>query len=259
MKENNFATLYKTWSTDLLLDIIDNPSNYQPSAVEAARLEIDIRQLTPEQLRDAKAKQDLRRQDITTKQQKVKSIENKVKSVGSSLADTFNPIQKETPTTNKLIILISLFIGVLFLYQLYKGFAILKFMFTDNFSKWDFSMVLYFLPFIILPTAGLLFWFRKKIGWKLAAIFFSYTTASTIPLFILELHRKPTDVPVLDTLIPTTSPILYIGTLLVFGGLTWTLCKVNLRKAYQIDKKSMLISLGIGTGIVLIMAISFGL
>lgn len=243
----------------MLLDIIDNPSNYQPLAVEAARFEIDSRQLTREQLSDAKAKQDLRRQDKANNQQKFKDIENKVKSVGSSYADTFNLIQKETPTTDKFIKLISLFIGGLFLYQLFKEFDMLKFMLTDDGGKWDFSIVLYFLPFIILPSAGLLFWFRKKIGWTLATIYFSYTAAGAVPLFIVELNRKPTGMPALDTLFPTTSPIVYIGTLLLFGGLTWTLCKENMREVYQVDKKSMFIALGIGIGIILLMAISFGL
>lgn len=259
MNENSFTTLYKTWTTDKLLDIVDNPSDYQPLAVEAARLEIDSRQLTQEQLIDAKVEQDLRRQDKANKQQKVKDIENKFKSVGSSLDDTFNPIQKETPTTDKFIKLISLFIGGLFLYQLYKEFGMLKFMFTDDGGKWDFSMVLYFFPFIILPTAGLLFWFRKKIGWTLATIYFSYTAAGAIPMFIVDLNRQPTGVPALDTLFLTTSPIHYIGSLLVFGGLTWTLCKENMREVYQVDKKSMFIALGIGIGIILLMAISFGL
>lgn len=259
MSDNNFTTLYKTWTTDKLLDIIDNPSDYQPLAVEAARLELDSRQLTQEQIAEAKAEQDLRRQDEANKQQKVKNIEDKFKSVGSSFADTFNPIQKDIPTTDKFIKLISLFIGGLFLYQLYKEFGMLKFMFTDDGGKWDFSMVLYFAPFIILPTAGLLFWFRKKIGWTLATIYFSYTAAGAIPLFIMELNRKPTGMPALDTLFPATSPTLYIGTLLVFGGLTWTLCKENMREVYQVDKKSMFIALGIGTGIILLMAISFGL
>lgn len=259
MNENSFTTLYKTWTTDKLLDILDNPSDYQPLAVEAARFEIDSRQLTEKQLTDAKAEQNLRRQNKANKQQKVKDIEDKLKSVGSSLADTFNPIQKEIPTTDKFIKLISLFIGGLFLYQLYKEFGMLKFMFTDDGGKWDFSMVLYFLPFIILPTAGLLFWLRKKIGWTLATIYFSYTAAGAIPMFIMELNRKPTGVPALDGLFPATSPAVYIGTLLVFGGLTWTLCKEHMREVYQVDKKSMLIALGIGTGIILLMAISFGL
>ncbi|MBL7777487.1 MAG: hypothetical protein JNK66_04205 [Chitinophagales bacterium] len=116
MTDNPFIQRYKTTDTSELLDIIDRPSDYQPLAVEAARLELDSRQLTQEQLADAKAKQDLRRQDKASKQQKVKDIEDKFKSVGSSLADTFSPIQKETPTTDKFIKLISLFIGGLFLY-----------------------------------------------------------------------------------------------------------------------------------------------
>lgn len=259
MSDNNFKTLYKTWTTDKLLDIIDNPSDYQPLAVEAAQLELDNRHLTQQQLTDAKAEQDLRRQNKESKQQKIKDIEDKVKSVGSSLANTFSPIQKETPTTDKFIKLISLFIGGLFLFQLYKEFGMLKFMFTSAGGKWDFSMVLYFLPYIILPTAGLLFWFRKKIGWTLATIYFSYTAVGAIPMFIMELNRKPTGVPALDGLFPATSPTVYIGTLLVFGGLTWNLCKENIREVYQVDKKSMFIALGIGTGIILLMAISFGL
>lgn len=258
MNENNFTTLYKTWTTDKLLDIVDNSNDYQPLAVEATRLEIDSRQLTEEQVAEAKAGQDLRRQDKANKQQKVKDIEDKFKSVGSSLADTFNPIQNNTPTTDKFIKLISLFIGGLFLYQLYKEFGMLKFMFTDDGGKWDFSMVLYFLPFIILPTTGFLLWLRKKIGWTLATIYFSYTAAGAIPMFIMELNRKPTGVPALDRLFPATSPAVYIGTLLVFGGLTWTLCKENIREVYQVDNKSMFIALGIGTGIILLMAISFG-
>lgn len=259
MSDNNFSTLYKTWAADKLLDIVDNPGDYQPLAVKAAQFELDSRQLTKEQRANAKAEQDLRRKDKANEQQQIKGIENKVKSVGSSLVDTFNLIQKDTPTTDRSIKLISFFIGGLFLYQLYKEFDILRFTFTNDGGNWGFSMALYFLPLIILPATGLLFWFRKKIGWTLAAIYFSYTAAGAIPMFIMELDRKPTGVPVLDTLFPTISPTVYIGTLLLFGGLTWTLCREKMREVYQADKKTMFIALGIGIGIILLAAISFGL
>jgi hypothetical protein len=238
------------------LDIVDNPSDYQPLAVEAARLEIESRQLSQEQLSEAKREQDFRRQVKANKQQKAKETEGKFKSVAFSFANTFNPIQKETPTTEKLIKLITLFVGGLFLYQLYEEFDQISFMFNKDASKWDFIMVLYFLSLIILPIAGLLFWFRKKIGWMLTTIYSSYTAAGAIPLFVMELNRQPTGIPAIDALFPTTSPTLYIGTLLIFGGLTWTLCKENIREVYQVDKKSMFNALGIGTGFVLLMAIS---
>ena len=156
MTGNNFATLYKTWTTGKLLDIVDHPDDYQTLAVEAARLELGSRQLTQEQLTEAKAEQDLRRKDKASKQQKAKDIENKVKSVGSSLVDTFNPIQRDAPSSDKFIKLISFFLGALFLYQLYKEFNLLGFMITDDSDDWDFSMIFYFLPMILLPTASLL-------------------------------------------------------------------------------------------------------
>lgn len=257
MNGNDFTTLYKTWATDKLLDIVDRPNEYQPLAVDAARLEIDSRQLTQKQLTDARAEQDLRRQDKANKQQKVKDIEDKFKYVGSLFVNTVDPLHKETPTADKPIKLISLFIGGLFLYQLYKEFGMLKFMFTDDGGKWDFSVVLFFLPLIILPTAGLLFWFRKKNGWMLSTIYSSYTAVGAIPMFIMELNRQPTGIPALDTLFSTTSLTLYIGTLLVFGGLTWTLCKEDMREVYQVDRKAMFTALGIGTVVVFLMSILF--
>jgi hypothetical protein len=258
MNGNDFTTLYKTWATDKLLDIVDRPNEYQPLAVDAARLEIASRQLTQKQLIDARAEQDLRRRDKVNKQkQKVKDIEDKFTYVGSLLVDTVDPLQKKTPTADKPIKLISLFIGGLFLYQLCTGFGMLKILFSDNGGKWDLSVVLFFLPFIILPTAGLLFWFRKKNGWMLSTIYSSYTAVGAIPMFIMELNRQPTGIPALDTLFPTTSPTLYIGTLLVFGGLTWTLCKEDMREVYQVDRKAMFTALGIGTGVVFLMAILF--
>lgn len=258
MNDNNFTTLYKTWTTDKLLDIVDNPNDYQPLAVEAARLELDSRQLTQEQLANAKAEQDLIRQDKANKQQKVKDIEDKVKSVGSSLVDNFNPIQKETPTTDKYIKIISLFLGGLFLYQLYKEFGLLKFMLTEDDGKWDFSVVIFILPFIVLPTAAILFWLRKKFGWTLAAMFFSYTAGGAVVMFVKELNRKPSGIPALDTLFPTTSPTVYIGTVILFGGMLWVMCKDEIKEIYKIDKRTMyLTAVGVGVLTALVMFMLF--
>lgn len=253
MSGNHFSTLYKTWTTDKLLDIVDNPADYQPLAVEAAKGEIDSRQLSQEQLAGAKAEQNLRRLEKADNHKKVKDFQGMFKSVASSLGDVFRPVQNGSPANDKIVKLISFFIAAMFFYHLYEEFGMLRFMFTyDSGGKWDFSTVLYFFPFIILPVAGLLFWFRKKMGWILATIYFTYTTAGAIQLFMMQLNRKPTGVPALDGLFPAISPAVYIGTFLVFGGLTWTLCKENIRAVYGVDKKSMFIALGIGTGIILL-------
>ena len=79
-------------------------------------------------------------------------------------------------------------------------------MFTDSSASWDSSMVVYFLPLFLVPTAALLLWFRKKHGWTLSALFFSYTAAGAIPLFISALNRQPSGNAALDTLLPVVSP-----------------------------------------------------
>lgn len=256
MKENNFTNLYKTWTTDKLLDIIDNPNEYQPLSVEAAQIEINNRQLTPEQLDEAKKIQSARLFEKEIKHQKVKAVEDKLKSVDTSLADSLNPIQKELPSTDKYIKLISLLLGGLFLYQFIKDFKFLRFILFQEDSKWDFSIVFYFIPLILLPSAGLLLWFRKKIGWILATVFFSYSSSFAILLFIKTFNYTPSCFPAVDNLFPTPSPTAYIFTLLFYGGLTWIMSKANIREVYNVNKPDMFITIGIGVAIVIFIAFS---
>lgn len=256
MNGNNFTEVYKTWTTDKLLDIVDNPSEYQPLAIDAARHELDSRQLSAEQLEEAKTIQAGRQKVKADKQQKNKAVEDKIKSVGSSLVDTFIPIQEEAPTTDKYIKLISLFLGGLSFYQFYKEFGMLRFMFTDSSASWDLSMVLYFLPLFLVPTAGLLLWFRKKYGWTLSTLFFSYTAAGAIPLFLSALNRQPTGNAALDTLFPVVSPTVYIGTFLLFGGATWGMTNKNIREVYGINKQTMFITIGLGAATILLMTLA---
>jgi hypothetical protein len=255
MSDNNFRALYKTWTNDKLLDIIDNQHEYQPSAVEAARHELDSRQLSVEQLDAAKTTQTERQKQKEGKQRRAKEVDNKIKSIGLSLADILNPIQKEGDNTDKIIKLVSLFLGGLFLYRIYTEFGLLKFMFTDSSAKWDFTMVFYFLPLIILPTAGLLMWLRKTFGWTLTTFFFSYTAVGAIPLFLLTLNRHPTGNEALDTLFPVVSPLVHVGTFILFGSATWVMTKDNIRDVYKVDKQAMTISIGLGVGTILLMTI----
>ncbi|MCW5911000.1 MAG: hypothetical protein KIT62_07995 [Cyclobacteriaceae bacterium] len=252
MNKNNFTELYQTLTTDRLLDIVDNPSDYQSLAVEAARHELDNRQLTAEQLETAKTIQADRQKAKADKQQQMKVIEDKIKSFGSLIADILNPIQNEASTTDKHIKLISLFLVGLFLYQLYREVGMLQFMFTDSSAEWDFSMVLYFLPLFVLSTSGTLMWLRKKHGWTLATLFFSYTAAGAVLLFLSALNRQLTGNTALDTIFPVVSPMIYVGTFLLFGGMTWVMTKQNIREVYNIDKRTMLITIGLGAVTVLL-------
>lgn len=136
-----FAEKFKTYTNTELLRIIDNPDGYQPNAVETAKTIFSDRQLTEEEIKIAKDELEIERQEKSNKEQKKRAVEDKFKNFGKSILDNVNPIQNETPTTEKTIKIISLLFGGLFLFQLYKEFGMISFMFTDSSAGWDFSMV----------------------------------------------------------------------------------------------------------------------
>ena len=241
----DFTEKFSTYSNTDLLKIIDSPDDFQPLAVETAKTIFSSRQLSDKDIEIAKAELDALKQEKEAKDQKKKDLENKVKNIAASVFSTVNPIQAETPNSDKIIKVISIVFGGLFLFQLYKEFGMISFIFTDSGDKWDFSLVLYFLPLLIVPTATILFFKRKKIGWTLLAIFLSYSTVSSIGLFILTVNREPSNFPALDNIFPQTSPTTHVMTLLFFAGTLWTICKEEIREIYTIDKKYMFRTIGI--------------
>ena len=121
MSRNHFSKLYKTWTTDKSLDIVDNPADYEPLAVEAAKGEIDSRQLSQEQLAGAKVAQTLRRLENADNHKKIKDFQGMFKSIGSSLGDVFRPVQNGPPANDKFVKLISIFIAAMFFYHLFRA------------------------------------------------------------------------------------------------------------------------------------------
>lgn len=241
----DFTKRFATYSNSDLLEIINNPNNYQPLAVETAQTIFESRQLSDHEIGTAKAELVTLRQEKEAKGQKAKDLENKVKNIGMSVLSTVNPIQTETLSSDKIIKIISIVFAGLFLFQLYKELGMISFMFTDRRAKWDFSMLLYFLPLLIIPTATVLFFKRKKLGWTLLTIFLTYSAVNSVGLFILSLNRQPSGVPALDNIFPQTSPITHILTLLFFGATLWTICKEHIREIYTVDKKHLLTIIGV--------------
>jgi hypothetical protein len=256
MNVNNFSERYKGLNNTDLLNIIENAKDYQPLAVTAGQIEINRRKLTAEEFANAKADLDLRRYDIENKLQNSKVFRVKVKTIGLSIINNFIPIHNSIPSTVKYIKIISLFLGGLFLYTLYTQFEFLQFAFSDEENNWDISTFVFFLPWIILPTTGILFWLKKKSGWMLAAAYFCYTLAGALIMFIEDVQRKPTGIQAFDNMFPPLAT--YIGTLVLFGGFLRILCKTEIRLVYRINKNTMyLITIGAGISTALLMFILF--
>jgi hypothetical protein len=242
---NQFTERHKTLSNSELLRVIENPSDYQSEAVEAAKTEIDQRNLPDQENEDAKRNLEVERQEQQKQNKKKAEVEQKVKTLGTSIFDTINPIQKSAPTAERLIRLITIVFGLMAIFKWYNQFGLVKFMLTDKSAGWDLSMVEYFLPLILLPVATILFWLRKKSGWILMAAYLTYSAISAFGLIIMTWNMEPLGVPALDNIYPQTSPTTQILTTLFFGGTLWVLIKTEIKKHYNINRQTAIATIAI--------------
>jgi hypothetical protein len=234
---NEFAERYKKTSTSDLLRIINNPSEYQPLALEAATAEIANRQLTPEQLREAQAELEADQLRIEQSQATQRAMEEKVTAWSATVTDAVNPYQTGPITTDRQIQAISIFFLVLALYYIYTLYDFAGFLLFDDAAEFDPSLVLYFLPLVITPLAAFFFWQRKKIGWILVTIYLTYVSASEVFLFVQALNMREYTGGILFPSIPL---VQYIGAAIVYIWCLWIVCKANIREQYAINTEAML-------------------
>lgn len=242
---NPFSEKYKSSSTSDLLKIIADPDNYQPLAVEAATLEIADRHLTDTELNEAKAELEFQQQENKIRIEKKKGIENNVKRNIFNFLHSINPIEKSTPTADKLIKLICIIFGAKAIFKIYKGFNYVASLFTYNSGYWDVWTVWFFIPLILLPIAIVLFWQRKKIGWIFLAIFLTYSTINIIALIYSILIHQSSGYPTIDNLFPRPSLTGPILTFVFFGGVLFTICKKNIREKFGVNIIHLIASIGI--------------
>jgi len=239
-----FTELYQNLSNSELLKIIAESEKYNPIAVDTARTEIANRQLTEQELNEAKSKVTERENAKKREIEKRKLREEQIKEKSSTLFDTINPIQNGTQTPEKIIRLTILIFGCLAVYRLYQQFGMFQIIFHEGISDWDFSMVEYLFPIIILPIAVILFCKRNKIGWILLSIFLTYSALNAIVLFFVNFGRQPSGIPALENIFPTVSPVVYIMSLLFFGGFLFLNSKDRVRGIFKISKQTMFMTIG---------------
>ena len=241
---NQFTELYKTFSDSDLLKIIRSPDDYQADAVVAAEHEINERQLSDVTVEEANAEIDVELQEKLRQSEKRKAVENKVKGFAKSFTDTVNPLDQSIPTTAKQIKLIVIVFGFISVFRFIKGFDMLEFMFFADSAEWDFYMVLYFVPLLLLPTATTMFWFRKKAGWVLLTAFLIYSAIQSLGVAVQVMTFKPSGFSALDNLFPYVSVTTHLMTFGLFAGTIWLLQKAEIKEIFSIDSKAIFISIG---------------
>ena len=240
---NNFRNYYRKISNEELLNILSNPHEYQPAAVEAAKHEFSDRQLSEKDIKEARQLLIDKQLQKQKQKEKIKAVGDKIIASGNTLIDTLNPIQQGIPTTEKRIRWIVIVMGVLFLFNFIGNFKSHLF-YAKGISRFPIESTVYLGILSLLPIAIFTFWKKFKIGWIFLIIFLVF---SMVGVLIQTLMWSPDHSP-LDTFFPRPSISTLLIQLAFFGGLVYLLCKQNIRNEFSVSEKTMITTL-LGSGV----------
>lgn len=229
----DFSAYYKRLSNSELLEILEDPRTCQASAIAAAKNEFSNRKLSKEEIYNAKA--DLRDKQLFT-QKRFESrynILHEIEKKRNSSNAFFHPNEKDISKNERKIRFITLGLSALFLIYLFRDVQTIRFF---TMYMWDMpaEFVAILLPMIMLPVALILFWKRRPVGWRLLAIWLTYSSLeSTVSLFVSD-NSGP-----LDYLVPTPSLSGILVNMIIVYGTLFTICQSNIREEFTISKKNM--------------------
>lgn len=237
LSSDHFNEYYKTISNAELLAILQDPDQYQPLAVEAARKELSARLLSETDI--SKAKNEISEKVLQKEQQKekIKAIETKIKTTSNTIFDTINPIQPRTPTAERTIRMITIVFAVIFLYSIIMNLK--TYYYTLGYiDMLPFHVVLHFLPLVFLGAGIYNFWKRKRVGWILLIAFFIYSAIIWLWTLGQTLLWEPTGIPAFEDLRPPFMSIIFI--VLFYAGATYAVCRKDVRKVFEINENKMI-------------------
>ena len=237
---NQFSERYRNISNADLFRVIENQTDYQPEAIEAAKNELNQRKLTDQDLTAVKVEMKAEQQEKEEYRKKRIEVERKVKNLGASALDTITPIQRSATTPEKIIRLITIVFGLIAILKWYDQFGLASFMLSEISSGWDSSMVEYFLPLLLLPIAVVFFWLRRKIGWILMTTYLTYSAITGLGLIIMTWNMEASGIPALDDLFPQTSTTTQVLALLFYGGALWAVAKQEIKDSFNVNSQTAL-------------------
>lgn len=222
---NPFAERYKTYTNVDLLRVINTPRDYQPSAIEAAREELALRNLSTDELENAKSELEDEKRELIRKKEKREAIQDSIKEKGNVIPDYINPIQKSKPRSAKLITSIFLVFMLISVLQVVAQYDLAISLFSDSLSEWDFSVVLFLYPLVMTPVSVFLFWRRLKIGWVLFAVFLSSVVAGSLFMLLMYFAAE------------------FLLVALFYGITLWVICSRKVYEVYRINKNTIYITI----------------
>lgn len=228
MTPNQFTDIYKRLPDEKLIDIIDNKKDYQPLAIETALFELKSRQLTDNQISEAKQ----RNADSKNKKAQADKIVKERIEVAKNTADKaltiLDPLVEKTP--QRTIKLISLVLGLLAIIKLFSNFSMIAALFKD--TNWDLSVAIFLFDLLFLPIALIPFWRLKNLGRKMLSIWLIYNLLSVVSLLVVMFSSSHSNSP-LSFLMPQTDPTTFLAGVLLSAGLLYYINKKDVKVLFS--------------------------
>ena len=242
-KMSEFTQHYKNLSNYELIKILSESDKYNPEAIETANLELNSRNLNPEEISDYQELISSKQWENSKLNKQKKQIEKAVFKAGDSFVKNLDPIQKGPVTIERYIYSILIIFAGLSIYTIYKEYDFLQFLIFSGDMGWDLSMLDYFMPILLLPIATIAFFMRKKIGWILLVMFSTYTIVSVMVILIFELNNHPSNITALEALFPSVNPLNYVPPILFYAAILWVLLKHELMPIFSSSIKTGIITI----------------
>jgi hypothetical protein len=247
---NKFTDTYEKFSNNELVNIILNQSDYQLSAIKAAKTEIEKRNLSDEEIE----KEIIALKKDKTMNSATDEIQKKGYTVFNNLFKKLNPFQKELSSTEKIIRAVIIILSVFFLNKLFSRSVFIFYLISDSFKMLDLSVSLDLLPLLILPLSVIYLYKRKTVGWILTVIYFTYSFIGITAMLIFEVLNPMDNLGFMGFYFQKISLPSYIVGSLFFGAVLFSILKKNIREIFNVDNVNFIGSVFVGLilGILLI-------
>jgi len=197
---DEFSEYYKTVESLRIVSILRNQSDYNLESIKAAKLELESRNLSDNELQEINSVLDGRRENETEIKTRNKAIKESIQKKIETSLEIANP--KESSSNNLKIKSFSALLVANGLLVIYSQWSYLNFVFTDEMSNGVGSFELLIFVSIIVPIiSGVLLWRKTKIG---------YYLAFGIAIFVLLLYGAMTIFEIMNNEVDLGSKILSI-------------------------------------------------
>jgi hypothetical protein len=239
MPDNSFAERFRRLEPIDLLTILNTSNDYQPEAVDAARKELESRQLSEEELANTQKQYEQRIKVSQVSNEKWQQIKTKVESAASELS----PVQFGPQSQDKYIRSVVIFAGVYFLFMLYRSSWLFSLYSVEDAPYIDWSVIDAVLPLTWLPIGGILFGLKRKIGWLLMFAYFWKVVFGSIAFMLFFWQSVATGQGLLVAVI--------------FAAACYALMRKDVRETFKADNMVLGSAIALGSFVALFPLIMF--